>query len=656
MSKVNRRSALRLSSGVLGAGLLGTIPTPVAADPNARDGSSAQGSPDRPVWHAKDYGVVADGGADHLPAINSLISTAATAGGGIVLLPPGTMKVSGSVEMASNVTLRGHGWTSVLRLTTNIDDCGVIQFGAVANISIEDLKIEGDGARLHARNIGILGKIPGGYSNVEVRNVWIDAVDFIGIAIFGSENRSSATEDIRILDCRVSNTGGHGVIAQWGVDRCRIERCVVSGYGQTRSDCPGITAGRFAYDSRVIDNRVNGAGALGSSPHGISLDGVFGGAVCARNSVADTVGFGIEIGMISDGTFVENSVTNSQRTGIMLTSIGAADDRSYASNLGINVSRNTIDVTAAGGIGFYMGSAAPSQDCPASGFIARRTAYTESATVRVVDGRRLYECMESGVSAEIKPLEWGSTALGETVTDGTTVWIDRGITNSGITLTGNVVRNTAGHGLELSYVQDVTVAGNNISQCGLSGISVLATANIFTLSGNQIDSCNTLANREDARIPPEKSGITITAFSNAPHVARMVGNKVRDGGIELIATDAITGARLDDRFLVNCASPTVAFGSRFDTRNNVPTDIARFMDPNSDGSRLIVVKVKDKCTTFKHSAAGPNALWLVNAVDYAAPLGTTVDFMWEPVSGRWVEVVRNDSAIRRGLDLSGQSS
>jgi len=327
----------------------------------------------------------------------------------------------------------------------------------------------------------------------------------------------------------------------------------------------------------------------------------------------------------------------------MLTSIGAADDRSYASNLRVTVAGNLVDGSAADGIAFYMGETTPAQDCPASSRIARNAGYIASSLDRVIDGRRLYECTTSGLSGDSKPAKWGATVLNESISDGTSTWTDRGATNAEIEISANVIRNVAGRGVFLTRVQDVAVLGNTVLNSGLSGIYVAADANMYEITGNEIRGCNALATAGNA-------GIIISAFSGAPHVAKLDGNRLIDNGIaELVATDSDSGARIDDRFLKNTSSPTVAFGVAFYTQNSAPTDVVRFTDPNSALPRIITVKIDDANTTLKNSLSGPCTLRLIGNSDYVAPTGTLVKFRWDNRMFQWIEIYRGDDTARAAV-------
>ncbi|MET8023587.1 glycosyl hydrolase family 28-related protein [Streptomyces avermitilis] len=67
--------------------------------------------PRRPVVaDVRDHGAVADGTTDSAPAINRAIAAAGRAGGGTVLLPPGTFRIDDVIRVGyDNVVLRGAG-------------------------------------------------------------------------------------------------------------------------------------------------------------------------------------------------------------------------------------------------------------------------------------------------------------------------------------------------------------------------------------------------------------------------------------------------------------------------------------------------------------------------------------------------------------------
>ncbi|MFC8197521.1 glycosyl hydrolase family 28-related protein [Streptomyces sp. NPDC057298] len=81
--------------------------------------------PRRPVVaDVRAYGARADGSADSAPAINRAIAAAGRAGGGTVLIPPGTYRLDGLIHIGhSDVVLRGAGSTrTTLRATRSLTE------------------------------------------------------------------------------------------------------------------------------------------------------------------------------------------------------------------------------------------------------------------------------------------------------------------------------------------------------------------------------------------------------------------------------------------------------------------------------------------------------------------------------------------------------
>ena len=588
------------------------------------------------TYYAKDHGVVADDSTNDAAALNSLIATVSAAGGGVVLLPIGVTKVNSAINAASNVRLKGQGWKSVLKLGANINGSGVINIsGAVDNFVVEDLKIDGQRATLTQLNAGIFGQSPGGYSNILIRNVWVDSVNYGGIMMLGSSSRAAVTENVHIIDCKVTNAGGWGILAQWGVDRCWIARCTVIKHGQTQADCPGITNGRYAYDTYMIDNFVDSEDALGTSPNSISIDTPYGRFVCHGNTVVNAVGIGLEIGYGTNGSVTDNHIFGGEREGIAFTGDLTVASPNTRTMLGVTVANNTVD-GALIGIGFRLANSTSNQDCPASQRIRRNVAYTAGTTVRVLEGRRIYQCTTLGTShATVKPATWGTTNTGDTVTDGTSVWTDRGATHAHITIIGNVLKNCTGNGLELCYAHEVVIGFNIILNCANNGIRVEANASMFSIVGNVIAGNNTSNNAVQA-------GLWIVAYSGAPHVLKIAENLFRHNLTnDFVVVDSVSSARLDNRIPAGTTAVTVAYGTTFYTQNTGATTIISLQDVNEVDGRVVFIRVNDAFTTFQHNSSGTATMRLNGGTNYAAPSGTVMQFVFSSGLNQWVEVSRN---------------
>lgn len=604
------------------------------------------------VYYAKDYGVVANGDSgsptNDYDALQSLISTVSSNGGGVVLLPVGTVQVNSAVSIASNVTLRGHGWKSVLKLGGNIAGFGVITVeGSVSNIVIEDLKIEGNRTGLAGLlNSGIWGRSPGGYSNVTIRNVWVDNPSYVGIGFLGSTTRANVTENIRVENCTITGAKNHGILAQDGVDRFWAVNNTVVEHGGGTYEGLGIVVGRGGYDIFVTGNYIDSTATLAASEHSISLDGVLGRVVCANNTVLGGVGFGIEVGNVIDGSVTGNVIRGGTRNGIMFTTIGAGNDLPIG-NTNVTVSGNVIEGSAAGGIGFYMGSSAASQNVPASGTIVRNRAYTASVIRRVYDDRRLYECTTSGTThATVKPAAWGATALGDTITDGTSVWTDRGNAHTQIAITGNTISDCSTSGISLDHAYGVSVVGNVITGCGTSGIAVASNTNMFFITGNTLQGNN-------RTMAASNANIFVVAYSGGLHHATVSDNRILDGGVvDFLAIDSVTNLRIDDRFPANGNQPSVAFGDTFFTQNSSATSLYSLGFANTRDGRVITIRVGDANTSFTHSASGTGTMRLLGGVNFTAPNGTMMAFAWSNGLIQWIEIYRSSGIPAATLALS----
>lgn len=120
-----------------------------------------------PIFRVTDYGAVANSTSDSTVAIQNAINAAAAAGGGVVLFPNGTFRVSpqGSNNFAlrissSNIVLRGAGATQTMILNTSVtmQDRAVIQvsptstsLGTARNITAD---LPGPTHRIPVENAG----------------------------------------------------------------------------------------------------------------------------------------------------------------------------------------------------------------------------------------------------------------------------------------------------------------------------------------------------------------------------------------------------------------------------------------------------------------------------------------------------------------------
>lgn len=117
------------------------------------------------AFDVKTYGATGNGTTDDITAINSAVSAAATAGGGTVLFPAGTYRISAEIAItSSNIHLAGEGiGASVIKCDLSVSKA--IRFGykgttpgtviAVFNNSVTQLSVTRAAGTIPANSIGI---------------------------------------------------------------------------------------------------------------------------------------------------------------------------------------------------------------------------------------------------------------------------------------------------------------------------------------------------------------------------------------------------------------------------------------------------------------------------------------------------------------------
>jgi hypothetical protein len=244
------------------------------------------------------FGAKGDGSVDNTSFIQEAADKIDSRGGGIMLIPEGTF-VSGQVTLPSNITIRGEGFGSIVKLkaATNaplfINKSG--STGSESNITIENLKIDGNKANQTALQEGTgikLLKVP----RVTLRNLWIVDTEGHGIHL----NNSGATIEGQVIaDCIIEDTGSSAV--------------------GTFGSCVAVTNGTNlsisnvkCYDSAKAAFRLSGTGYTITNSHGIRCGN--GGLVPEASSFSDST--------ISNCVFTDNG-TNPNNDGIRL--VGATN-------------------------------------------------------------------------------------------------------------------------------------------------------------------------------------------------------------------------------------------------------------------------------------------------------------------------------------------
>lgn len=203
--------------------------------------------------------------------IQQAINQASAAGGGLVIVPPGTYPQSATLTIPSNIVLLGSGWDTLLTVTRpNFD---VIQNSDQVN----------------------------GNSNIFIIGIKVDGTGGLGSGVQRPIYFQKVT-NFEVASCFLTNMRTHGILMENGcfqgsIHHCRIDTNQV-GTGIELGNGP-IAATSVVNDIRIESNYVANTAADGIFCLGASTAGQYGtsGIVVTDNDVVSPGDTAIEIGV-----------------------------------------------------------------------------------------------------------------------------------------------------------------------------------------------------------------------------------------------------------------------------------------------------------------------------------------------------------------------
>jgi parallel beta-helix repeat protein len=166
-------------------------------------------------------------GINDQSVINAAIAQVNAAGKGTVLLLPGVYNISSNVLVRNNVTLKGSGWNTKLRLTdeTDLTLSGIIRSQGdsnkssdidVFNVKISDLQIDGNRARQTRKNekYGVYGA----YTDSVFENLYVRNTPSYGFDPHENSRNGAPTKNLIIRNNIVENSGLDGITLDKVID------------------------------------------------------------------------------------------------------------------------------------------------------------------------------------------------------------------------------------------------------------------------------------------------------------------------------------------------------------------------------------------------------------------------------------------------------
>lgn len=241
-------------------------------------------------------------GQDSSTAINAAI-TAAAAGAGNVLIPKGTFIIDATINLASNVRLRGVGPMSILQAKANLDT-PVILGTSVSSIAVENFKINGNQTNqtsTAARGIALTG-----CTNSYVKWMEVTACYGHAILVYGSSSKVS------VVDNYIHDTGIADANPPRGIWVLQSSKCIVSrniviaanGFGMTFQEAPETIV-----EDNIIEDSTNYDGMIIYNCNYITVGG---------NSIKNVYDSGIVFELTNYFTCVGNVIQRAGYVGIYL--------------------------------------------------------------------------------------------------------------------------------------------------------------------------------------------------------------------------------------------------------------------------------------------------------------------------------------------------
>jgi len=300
------------------------------------------------------YGAVGDGATNNNSAFSKAIIAAVAAGGGVVFVPPGNFVITTKIDLATNVSLEGVGFNSIITTTqTGAGQPTVIRANNINNFAIRNLKIVGSGTAVNQTTYAV--SITNGSYNGDIEYCHV-SLAYLGIFI--GDISSTSSYNITAKNNTIDNIGlngiGHNAFSTGVViSQNRITNCgLIATISNLGAGIEFRSGSKAVISQNIIDdNNSLAAGII----DGIRLenDGTTPPSyiTCIGNVINNFCGFGIRGQCVQNSTICNNVITGSTKStvGILL----------YSSNsIGIGSTLNTVSANTikniTGGRGIYL--------------------------------------------------------------------------------------------------------------------------------------------------------------------------------------------------------------------------------------------------------------------------------------------------------------
>jgi len=293
---------------LLGSCVAGTPPSPTPDTIIPQLKTLVVAAKDSPAADKAKADFVGDG-ADDQVEIQKAVNLAGSAGGGTVLLLPGTYILGDVIDLMPNIKLIGQGDLTVLKVKNNLGrNSSLLRIPtAMSNVEISNLAL--DGNKSNNEGFIITGIEAQPLSKSLISNIWIKDFTNHGIELVGSY-------DNKIVGVRVTGSNVGVSLLSFSYRNVIIGN-VAEG---------NITGFSIASDS--YENTITGNLAKNNSASGFSLCSAYRNTI-SNNTAIGNEGAGLRAQDNSEYNIITNNIFNGGLDGIILTTTGTYEKSRY---------------------------------------------------------------------------------------------------------------------------------------------------------------------------------------------------------------------------------------------------------------------------------------------------------------------------------------
>lgn len=285
------------------------------------------------------------------------------AGGGLVIVPPGTFTITSTITMPSNSTLMGTGAASIIKASASFGNNSLLENDTPnpatdgarnTNITVRNLKFDSSASNGDTSRPSMLFKA---VVDLVIDGVW--SADSVGDGILISASSTVTVKPLRnsIRNNTITNAGRNGIAVTEG------ERVIISDNQITGSALHGIdlepnNASSVIREVTIEGNVINGSGSS-SGNSGIAITGGGGTTeeVTANGNTIRSTAEGIVFSAVSGVSISTNVISSVSQNGIVNTTSNASTDVTISNNSitsptlrGIQTGTNDLRISIIGNV------------------------------------------------------------------------------------------------------------------------------------------------------------------------------------------------------------------------------------------------------------------------------------------------------------------